>query len=231
VIAAAIGVVAGFGLFYLLRPVLAPIPFTGEAFFVHDLSLNLADIVVVAVGVPLAAAVVAQLALRRVSIPPLGVTRRVTPRAPRAARLIPLAAGLAELAFFAVAGRPPSTTGQIFAFTSGILLTMAGLVIAGSWLTMVGSRLMTRRANRPATLIAAQRLADNPQAGFRAISGLILALFAASVAVGVITTMSAYDGGNSTSAADRATLVDQFTDDSTFPPSTPVRSIRASVLA
>jgi hypothetical protein len=230
-IAAAIGVVVGFGLFYLLRPVLAPIPFTGQPFFAHDLSLNPADILVVAVGVPLAAAVVARLALRRVSISPLGVTRRVTPRAPRPWRLIPLAAGLAELGFFAVAGRPPSITGQIFAFTSGILLTMAGLVIAGSWLTLVGSQLMTRRANRPATLIAARRLADNPQAGFRAISGLILALFAASVAVGVISTMSAYDGGNSTSGPDRATLVDQFTDYSTFPPRTPVQSVPASVLA
>ena len=61
---------------------------------------------------------------------------------------------------------------------------MAGLVIAGPWLTMLGSRLMARRADRPAALIAGRRLADNPQAGFRAISGLVLALFVGSVAVG-----------------------------------------------
>ena len=58
---------------------------------------------------------------------------------------------------------------------------MAGLVIAGPWLTMVGSRLMARRTSRPAALIAGRRLADNPQAGFRAISGLVLALFVTSV--------------------------------------------------
>ncbi len=59
---------------------------------------------------------------------------------------------------------------------------MAGLVVAGPWLTMVGSRLLARRTSRPATLIAGRRLADNPRAGFRAISGLILALFVTSVA-------------------------------------------------
>jgi hypothetical protein len=230
-VAAVIGVAAGFVLFYLFRPVLAPIPFTGEPFFVHDLSLNPADILTVAVGIPVAAAAVARLALRRVSISPLGITRRVTPAAPQAWQLIPLAAGLAELAFFVVAGRPSTTTGQIFGFTSGILLTMAGLVIAGPWLTMVSSRLMTRHANRPATLIAARRLADNPQAGFRAISGLILALFAGSVAVGVITTIDAYNGGHSTTSADRSTIFEDFTDYSTSPPSTPIRSFPGSVVA
>jgi hypothetical protein len=229
-VAAVMGVIAGFGLFYLLRPVVAPIPFTGAPFFVHDLSLNAADIVIVAVGVPLAAAAAARLALRRVSISPLGVTRRVTPAAPRAWRLIPLAAGLAELAYFAVAGRPSTTTGQIFGFTAGLLLTMAGLVVAGPWLTMVSSRLMIRRANRPSTLIAARRLSDNPQAGFRAISGLILALFAGSVAVGLITTINAYNGGPKTTAADRSTIVEDFTDYSTSPPSTPVRSVSARTL-
>jgi hypothetical protein len=230
-IAAAIGVVAGFGLFYLLRPVLAPIPFTGEPFYVHDLSLNPADTLTVAFGIPLAAAAVARLALRRVSISPLGVTRRAAPTAPRAWQPVPLAAGLAELAFFFVAGRPSTTTGQIYGFTSGILLTMAGLVTAGPWLTMVGSRLMTRHANRPATLIAARRLADNPHAGFRAISGLVLALFAGSVAVGLITTIDAYNGGNSTTSADRSTLFEDLTNYSTSPPSTPVRSLPTNTLA
>ncbi|WP_376771114.1 ABC transporter permease [Rhizomonospora bruguierae] len=59
---------------------------------------------------------------------------------------------------------------------------------------MVGSRLLARRTRRPATLIAARRLADNPQAGFRSISGLVLALFVASVAVGVIGTIVAERG-------------------------------------
>ena len=57
------------------------------------------------------------------------------------------------------------------------------------------------RATRPASLIAARRLADNPKAGFRAVSGLILALFVTSVAVGVITTIVDYRSAPSTGPA------------------------------
>jgi hypothetical protein len=106
--------------------------------------------------------------------------------------VIPLLAGIAELAYFVHAGRPESTPGQIQAYMTGILLIMAGLVIAGPWLTMVGARLMSRRTSRPDVLIAGRRLADNPHAGFRAISGLVLALFVTSVAIGAITTINAY---------------------------------------
>ncbi|MGH8961340.1 MAG: FtsX-like permease family protein [Jatrophihabitantaceae bacterium] len=230
-VAAAIGVAAGFGLFFALRPALAPIPFTGDPFFLGDLSLNLIDVLVVALGIPVAAAVAARLALRRVFVSPLGVSRRIAPRPPRAWRLIPLFAGLAELGYFAAAGRPASTPGQIQAFLPGILVTMAGLVLAGPWLTSVGARLIAHRARRPATLVAARRLSDNPQAGFRAISGLVLALFVTSVAVGVITTMNAYGGGSQDTAADRATLIDDFTQYSPGGPTTSVRSLPSAVLA
>ncbi len=71
---------------------------------------------------------------------------------------------------------------------------MVGLVLAGPWLTMVGARLMVRRARRPAGLIAARRLADDPKAGFRAVSGLVLALYVTSAALGVITTIVAERG-------------------------------------
>ncbi|MET8262839.1 FtsX-like permease family protein [Micromonospora arida] len=186
--AAVIGTAVGFGLFYAFRGPMAGIPFTGMPFFPSDMSLGVLDALLVALGVPAGAAVAAQVSLRRVRISPLGVTRRVTPRAPRAYRLIPILLGVAVL-FFAIGFRPPTSDGQAAVFLPGLLLIMAGLILAGPWLTMVGARIMARYANRPATLIAARRLADNPKAGFRAISGIMLALFVTSVAVGVITTI------------------------------------------
>lgn len=192
-VAAFVGTVVGFGLFLLLRPALAEIPFTGTPFFGSDLSLGPVEIALVALGVPAAAMTVAGLALRRVRISPLGVTRRATPRPPRAWRLIPLVLGIGELVYF-VGRRPQTANGQSAAYLSGILLVMVGLVVAGPWLTMLGSRVMARRATRPALLIAGRRLADNPQAGFRAVSGLMLALFVTSVATGVITTIVANRG-------------------------------------
>jgi hypothetical protein len=111
-VAAVAGVVAGFGLFFVLRPPIASIPWTGVPFFVGDLRLSLADLGLVAVGVPVAAAAAALLALRRVRISPLGVSRRLTPRPPRARRLIPLLAGVAELVVFAVIGTRRATAAR-----------------------------------------------------------------------------------------------------------------------
>ncbi|MDI1462237.1 ABC transporter permease [Catellatospora sp. KI3] len=204
-VAAFIGTAIGFALYALGHDTLASIPFTGSAFYPDEVTVTWLDALLVAVGVPLAAAVAARLALRRVRISPLGVTRRVTPRPPRAYRLIPLALGLAELTYF-IGRRPPTSQGQVAAFLPGLLIVMVGLVVAGPYLTMVGARLLARRANRPATLVAARRLADNPQAAFRAVSGLMLALFVTSTAVGIITTIVAERGTSHGSAASVGSL-------------------------
>ena len=209
--AAVLGVAAGFGIFFLLRAPVAGIPFLGEPFFPADLSLSLPDILAVAIGVPVAAAVAARLALRRVHISPLGVARRATPKPPRAWRVLPLLAGLAELGFFVVHGHPGSSPGvRSRRSLSGFLLIIVGLVIAGPWLTMAAARVMARRTSRPGALIAARRLADDPRAAFRAVSGLVLALFITTVAVVAITTQDAKDLTRFGSPAAAAVVTDQL---------------------
>ena len=212
--AAVLGVAAGFGIFFLLRAPVAGIPFLGEPFFPADMSLSLPDVLAVAIGVPVAAAVAARLALRRVHISPLSVARRTTPRPPRAWRVLPLLAGLAELGFFVVHGTPASASGEVQALLAGFLLIIVGLVIAGPWLTMAAARVMARRTSRPGALIAARRLADDPRAAFRAVSGLVLALFITTVAVVGITTQDAKDLTRFGSAAEANVLTDQLADQS-----------------
>jgi hypothetical protein len=160
--------------------------------------------------VPTTAAVVARLALRRVTISPLGVTRRVTPAPPRARRVLPLLAGLAELGFFVAHGRPASIPGQVQAFVPSFALIMTGLIAAGPWPTMTGARVMARRASHPGALIAARRLADDPRAGFRAVSGLVLALFITTVAVALITAQNTKRSGPLDGTSASNLLVDQF---------------------
>jgi hypothetical protein len=144
------GVIVGFGLFFLLRVPVAGIPFIGQPFFPAELALSLPDILLVAIGVPVFAAIAARLALRRVNISPLGVARRATPEPPRAWRAVPLLAGLAELGFWTVHGHPASIPGQIQAFVSSFGLILIGLFIAGPWLTMAAARAMARWTSRPA---------------------------------------------------------------------------------
>lgn len=214
IVAAIAGVLAGVGLFYALRPAIAKVPFTGDPFFTSDLTPSVANLAIVALGIPIGAAIAARLALRRVNISPLGVTRRVTPQPPRAWRLVPVVAGLAELgylAYFTDIGERSNSTTQAYAYLAGFLSVMAGLVIAGPWLTMVASRLVARRASRPASLIAGRRLADNPKAGFRAVSGLVLALFVGSCSIGIITTVVANNSGRAGDpSTSKGTMIQQF---------------------
>lgn len=107
---------------------------------------------------------------------------------------------------------------------------MGGLVAAGPWLTMVGSRVMARRTSRPAMLLAGRRLSDNPRGAFRSVSGLILALFITSVAVGITGTIIADHGAPAGGAVVKNTLIDQVGYLTSDRPVTSVASIPSAVL-
>ena len=208
--AAVLGTAIGFGLFFLLRIPVAGIPFIGQPFFPSELTLSLPDILLVATGVPLFAALAARMALRRVNISPLGVARRARRKPPGAWRVIPLLAGLAELGFWTIHGHPASESGQIQAFASSFFIILVGLFIAGPWLTMAAAVAMARWTSRPATLLAARRIGDDPRAAFRAVSGLVLALFITTTAVVAITTQDAKDTTQSGTVAQSNLVTDQI---------------------
>jgi hypothetical protein len=232
VVAAVTGVAIGFALFFVCRPLLYHVPFTGAPLAQGDLSLDGIDIMLVVLGVPLTAVVSARLALRRVQISPLGVTRRTSSRPPRIVRIIPLLAGIAVLAYFDAHGKPGAIGGQLLELLVGFVLLVVGLVLAGPWFTTAGARLMAKRASRPSTLIAGRRLLDNPKAAFRFISGLVVALFVASALIGALSSIAAY-GGSGGGSAGKDTIADLFCSFSTTncPASAEVRSVSAQVLA
>jgi hypothetical protein len=232
VVAALAGVVVGFALFFSFRPLLYHVPFTGAPFAQGDLSLRGIDIVLTVIGVPVAAVVSALLALRRVQISPLGVNRRASSRPPGVVRIIPLLAGIAVLGYFDAHGKPGSNGGQLLELLVGFVLLVVGLVLAGPWFTTAGSRLMTKRANRPATLIAGRRLLDNPKAAFRFISGLVIALFVASALIGALSSI-AFVSSSGGGSAGKATLAQPFCSfsASNCPVSALVPSVPGQVLA
>ncbi len=184
-IAAVAGMCAGFTGYWFLRPLVARIPFTGEPFFPSDLSLGWVTVLAVSLGVPVAAVLVSLLTLRRVRISPLGVTRRQTPRPPRARRLAGVVVGLGVLA---TARFLPDGDAGMWAILVAFTVIIVGLMIAGPWFTMIGARLLAKHARRDSTLIAGRRLSDDPGRAFRAISGLVLAVFVGSVFIGVVGT-------------------------------------------
>jgi hypothetical protein len=70
------------------------------------------------------------------------------------------------------------------------------LVLGGSWLTMRAALLLVRIARGAPSLLAARRLADNPKAAFRAVSGLVLAVFVGTLIAGIAPAdIAAQSGG------------------------------------
>ncbi|HEV2258380.1 MAG TPA: FtsX-like permease family protein [Streptosporangiaceae bacterium] len=186
VVTALLGAVVGTALFAAVRPALARAELTGTRYFASTVNATLWEYLALIVAVPLASAIASLLSLRRVRISPLGVTRRATPPRPSAWRLLPLGAGIGLF----IAGALATSSKSIgTAMYPGLLVTMIGLVIAGPWLTAMLSRLCGRVLNGASPLLATRRLADDPKVAFRAMRGLVLAVFLGTIVGALVPTL------------------------------------------
>ena len=191
--AAAVGAVLGAGGYVLARPTAARIEIDGHRSFVADVQVPPTLLWVVLVAVPLLAVVAAMASLRRLQISPLGVARRATRPRPTAWRLAPLGLGAAGFVVtLAVAGKRAGP-GVLVPVMVTFALMIYGIVAAGPWLTVLTARGIGRVGRRPSSLLASRRLEDDPSTGFRAVSGLVLAVFVASVFSGMTPALLADD--------------------------------------
>jgi hypothetical protein len=191
-IAALGGTAVGFGGFFALRPWLARIPFDGSSFYPSDLRLSWAWAATIAVGVPALAVAAAIVSVRRLRISPLGVTRRAERARPTPRPLLLVAAGLVGLVGATLWARTStSETAESYAIGAAFVVTIFGLTLSGPWLTALAARGIARIGRRTPSLLAARRLEDNPAAGFRAISGIVLAVFVGTVFSGLAASLLA----------------------------------------
>lgn len=178
---ALLGTVVGMALFWLLKPAIASTLAESFDIFPERLAPSLMSVGLVLVGVPLLAVTAALISLRKVRISPLGTARRATPKPPRAWRLIPLSLGLGLEGVIWLVNRnvqdPEVMTRMSKYALVGFGLILAGMAIAGPWLTMALANMMAKYARRAPTLLAARRLADNPRGAYRGVSVLVVAAF------------------------------------------------------
>ncbi|HSX00340.1 MAG TPA: FtsX-like permease family protein [Patescibacteria group bacterium] len=178
-----LGSLLGIGIFLLLQPTLANLSLSGARFFADYVTPTIWGYLGVLVVVPFAGVITSLFSLRRVRISPLGVSRKVTPRPPKAWRVLPLLIGIPILLYPLLKYKADANIGIVFI---GLVIIMAGLITGGSWLTMQLARLMSQLAPGAPSLLAARRIADNPAASFRSVSGLVLAVFVGTI-IGVVT--------------------------------------------
>ncbi len=207
VASALLGAIVGIGVFLAIRPALAGATLTGTRYFAATVTPTVWGYVALLVAVPLASAAASLLALGRVRISPLGVSRRAAPPPPSRWRLAPLIVGVSLFVVGAVATNH-SNVGV--ASYPGLLFTMIGLVIGGPWLTTAMARWCGRvLGGRASGLLASRRLADDPKAAFRAVRGLVLAVFLGTI-VGTLVPLLDSLIATPNSAALSNVLLDTF---------------------
>src|SRR5215831_5192050 len=203
VVSAFVGAVLGIAIFLLVRPALAGASLIGTQYFESQLTPTIWGYLAMLVGVPVIAAVAALISLRRVQISPLGVSRRATPKPPTFWRLTVLVLGVGLYVY----GLSKTTHNSIGAQAyPGLLVTMIGLVIAGPWLTSVISRLFGRLSRGSSALLATRRLADNPNRAFRAVTGLVLAVFLGTMVGAIVPAINSTEASPANAALSNVLL-------------------------
>jgi hypothetical protein len=188
VVSAFFGAVVGVVIWLLVQPLVAGGALIGTQYFSSTVTPAAWEYAAIVVGVPVIALVAALVSLRRVQVSPLGVSRRATPKRPTFWRLIVLALGLGVYLY----GLSVTSHQSIGAATyPGLLLTMVGLVVAGPWFTWATARLFGSMSRGAAPLLASRRLADNPKAAFRSVTGLVLAVFLGTMVGALVPAVNA----------------------------------------
>lgn len=199
-IGAGIGAVAGLGLYMLVRYAVLGTRTADLPFNYFDFSVPAMLKLLVFIAVPVMAIAVGLLALRRVNISPLGVSRRVKSSSPRPRQAAVLIAGI--MLFVGSIILRTQTEGSIIIATAaiGFLLITVGLVMAGPWLLLALSQLMSRKSGSAPLLIASRRMAYDPKTSFRAVAGVVMIVFLGAWLSGASTSMlspqSDLDPGN-----------------------------------
>jgi len=206
VISALLGTVLGIGIFTALRPALANTAITSARYFYNEVTPTALGYLAVLVAVPAVSAVAALVSLRRVRISPLGVSRRVTPPLPRIWRIAPLLIGIA-LFILGLSQTTKNSIGPVVFF--GLIIILIGLVVGGSWLTAWAARLFGGIAPGTSSLLATRRLADNPKAAFRSVTGLVLAVFLGTLVAGLLPAIESITATPSARALSNV-LLDTF---------------------
>ncbi len=182
---AAPGAVLGVLLFLLLCPLVALVPLVQLTWFPEAIAPPLLQAVALVIAVPVVGVAAAIASLRRLSISPLGVARRVQPGPLGKRRVVPLLVALVAYVVSLGAGATIFRDAAVAAVSISFFGIILGIVIAGPWLTAIVGRVVAARGG-VIRLLAGRRLVDDPRGSFGAVAGVVMAVFVASTFFGFV---------------------------------------------
>lgn len=180
VVLAVAGALAGVVLYFVLVPLLALIPFRGEALGIEGVVLAPLTIIGVVFGVALLAIVSAVLGLRQVVISPLGVRTKQDAQKLHWLRIV-IGVAVIALAFLVMSVLQVAQSAMLILAMLGAAFggTIAVLNLIGPWVIRLVAQSQAKRAKVPARLLAARAVLESPKAAWRQVSGVAMTSFMA----------------------------------------------------
>jgi hypothetical protein len=191
-LAALLGTGAGLATYFAGRALLHRPTAAGKLPLPTDQLPPVWTLVLIGAGLPLLAAAAAALLLRRVTLSPLGVTRRQRAARPRPWAGVLIALGIGAFAMLEPVARFYARSGDELPewlapllLGGGGLAAMLGVVFGTAWISYTAGRVLHRLARRPAALLAARRLLADPWSGSRVLAALLACVMAGAGVAGV----------------------------------------------
>nr|WP_221242871.1 FtsX-like permease family protein [Conexibacter arvalis] len=189
-VAALLGLLLGGLLFLLVRGLARDVTLWDLSVFPADVTPSVPLAAAVALGVPAAAVLVTLVALRGVTVEPLGLVRRAAPRRRRLWwRLALPAAGALLLLPLVGAGDAASGSGGEAQLAAGVVLVLVGIAALLPWLVEAVVRRLG--GGGVAWQLATRRLQLDSGASARVVSGIAVAV---AGAIALQTTFSGVEG-------------------------------------
>ncbi|MET3369005.1 UNVERIFIED_CONTAM: putative membrane protein [Jeotgalibacillus campisalis] len=181
---AAVGALAGAGLYACMAPFLGLIQFRGQAIGSHAW-LSVPSILGCVLAVCVLAAASAALGLRKVVVTPLGVRTRQTPDGAHWVRgliaAVVVVVGVVAMGMLSSFG----AFVVIIAVMGGCFgLALLALNLMGPWILRLRASSQLKRAKRPEQLLAARTVLESPKESWRQVGGVAMTSFV-GVFVGV----------------------------------------------
>ncbi|MFG2651100.1 ABC transporter permease [Streptomyces sp. NPDC048436] len=189
VVAAFLGAVLGLAEFWLLNQIMARTGLPGLKWYPADGALSLPTIAVCLIGCTALSWFVGRAGARAAATNPLSTRRTAAPRAPRVWGGLLLVTGLGIVIGYCATGftdHPAQSTGaNSLLVPAGVLLTGLGLVTVMPLLSYAIATRLARSGNLALSL-AMRRNEVEPGSAMRVVTGLVLLVFSASLAQGVL---------------------------------------------
>ncbi|MFF6874792.1 MULTISPECIES: ABC transporter permease [unclassified Streptomyces] len=190
VVAALFGAILGLGEYWVLNQVMTRTGLPSLRWYPADGALSATTIAVCLIGCPLLAWFVGRASARDAAANPLAVRRTAAPKHPPKWGGLLLVTGLGIVAGYCATGftdHPADSLGlNALLMPAGILLTGLGLVLTLPLISYVLARRLARTTQSLTLNLAMRRNEVEPGSTMRVVTGLVLLVFSASLAQGVL---------------------------------------------